>query len=143
MKCVLERKHMPLMLIIGLVLVFSGVMMACLVSEDAHTLSRIAGFISGLGTSLTVIAAAIMIWARIVGEKRAKDSDLAASDERGQLIALKAQNILALCVTFSMCAMVVVATVRGDTLYMLLGGALLLLSAAGKAAAAYLYGKQL
>ena len=32
MKCVLERKHMPLMLIIGLVLVFSGVMMACLVS---------------------------------------------------------------------------------------------------------------
>ena len=64
-------------------------------------------------------------------------------DERGQLIALKAQNILALCVTFSMCAMVVVATVRGDTLYMLLGGVLLLLSAAGKAAAAYLYGKQL
>ena len=27
MKCVLERKHMPLMLIIGLFLVFSGVLM--------------------------------------------------------------------------------------------------------------------
>lgn len=80
---------------------------------------------------------------RLIGEARAKDSELAATDERGQLIALKAQNILALCVTFSMCAMVVVATVRGDTLYMLLGGVLLLLSAAGKAAAAYLYGKQL
>ena len=51
--------------------------------------------------------------------------------------------MLALCVTFSMCAMLVVATVRGDTLYMLLGAALLLLSAAGKAIAAHIYGKQL
>ena len=54
-----------------------------------------------------------------------------------------AQSVLALCVTFSMCAMLVVATVRGDTLYMLLGAALLLLSAAGKAIAAHIYGKQL
>ena len=106
MKCVLERKHMPLMLISGLVLVFGGVLMACLVSEDAHTLSRIAGFISGLGASLAVIAAAIMIWARIVGEKRAKDSDLAASDERGQMIAGKAQNVLAFAAIFSLIAIV-------------------------------------
>ena len=51
--------------------------------------------------------------------------------------------MLALCVTLSMCAMLIVATVRGDTLYMLLGAVLLLLSAAGKAIAAHIYGKQL
>jgi len=39
--------------------------------------------------------------------------------------------------------MVIVATVRGDKLYMLLGGALLLFSAAGKAVAGYLYGRRL
>ena len=143
MKCVLERKHMPLMLIIGLVLVFSGVLMACLVSEDAHTLSRIAGFISGLGSSLTIIAAAIMIWARIVGEKRAKDSDLAASDERGQLIAGKAQNVLAFAAIFSLIAIILAAVIRGDTFYMFLTSGLCIVCAAAKFIAAKIYDKQL
>ena len=111
--------------------------------EDAHMLSRITGFFSGMGSSFVAIALVVLLRRRLLGEARAKDSELAATDERGQLIALKAQSVLALCVTFSMCAMLVVATVRGDTLYMLLGAALLLLSAAGKAIAAHIYGKQL
>ena len=106
-------------------------------------LSRIAGFFSGMGGSFVAIALVVLLRRKLLGEARAKDSELAATDERGQLIALKAQNVLALCVTFSMCAMLIVATVRGDTLYMLLGAALLLLSAAGKAIAARIYGKQL
>ena len=93
--------------------------------------------------SFTAISLVVLVRRRIIGEARAKDSELAATDERGQLIALKAQNVLALCVTFSLCAMVIVATVRGDKLYMLLGGALLLFSAAGKAVAGYLYGRRL
>ena len=93
--------------------------------------------------SFTAISLVVLVRRRIIGEARAKDSELAATDERGQLIALKAQNVLALCVTFSLCAMVIVATVRGDKLYMLLGGALLLFSAAGKAVAEYLYGRRL
>ena len=96
-----------------------------------------------MGGSFTAISLVVLVRRRIIGEARAKDSELAATDERGQLIALKAQNILALCVTFSLCAMVIVATVRGDKLYMLLGGALLLFSAAGKAVAGYLYGRRL
>lgn len=95
------------------------------------------------GGSFTAISLVVLVRRRIIGEARAKDSELAATDERGQLIALKAQNVLALCVTFSLCAMVIVATVRGDKLYMLLGGALLLFSAAGKAVAGYLYGRRL
>ena len=106
-------------------------------------LSRIAGFFSGMGGSFVAIALVVLLRRRLLGEARAKDSELAATDERGQLIALKAQNVLALCVTFSMCAMIIVAMVRGDTLYILLGAALLMLSAAGKAIAAHIYGKQL
>ena len=138
-----EKKNMTVLLAVGLALLLGGFICNRLLPEDAHLPSRIAGFFSGMGGSFTAISLVVLVRRRLIGEARAKDSELAATDERGQLIALKAQNILALCVTFSMCAMVVVATVRGDTLYMLLGAALLLLSAAGKAAAAYLYGKQL
>lgn len=138
-----EKKNMTILLAVSLVLLIGGVTCGLLLPKEAHLSSRIAGFFSGMGGSFTAISLVGLVRRRLIGEARAKDSELAATDERGQLIALKAQNILALCVTFSMCAMVVVATVRGDTLYMLLGGVLLLLSAAGKAAAAYLYGKQL
>lgn len=138
-----EKKNMTILLAVSLVLLIGGVTCGLLLPKEAHLSSRIAGFFSCMGGSFTAISLVVLVRRRLIGEARAKDSELAATDERGQLIALKAQNILALCVTFSMCAMVVVATVRGDTLYMLLGGVLLLLSAAGKAAAAYLYGKQL
>ena len=130
-----EKKNMVVLLAVGLVLLIGGVVFTLVLPEDAHMLSRITGFFSGMGV--------VLVRRRIIGEARAKDSELAATDERGQLIALKAQSVLALCVTLSMCAMLIVATVRGDTLYMLLGAALLLLSAAGKAIAAHIYGKQL
>ena len=132
-----------ILLAVGLVLLIGGVVFNLVLPEDAHMLSRITGFFSGMGSSFVAIALVVLLRRRLLGEARAKDSELAATDERGQLIALKAQSVLALCVTFSMCAMLVVATVRGDTLYMLLGAALLLLSAAGKAIAAHIYGKQL
>lgn len=138
-----EKKNMAFLLTIGLILLIGGVVCYRLLPEEAHLLSRIAGFLSGMGGAFTAISLAVLVRRRLIGETRAKDSELAATDERGQQIALKAQNVLALCVTFSMCAMVVVATVRGDTLYMLLGSALLLLSAAAKAIAAHLYNKRL
>lgn len=138
-----EKKNMVVLLAVGLVLLIGGVVFNLVLPEDAHMLSRIAGFFSGMGGSFVAIALVVLLRRRLLGEARAKDSELAATDERGQLIALKAQSVLALCVTFSMCAMLVVATVRGDTFYMLLGAALLLLSAAGKAIAAHIYGKQL
>ena len=138
-----EKKNMTVLLTIGLVLLIGGVVCARLLPEEAHLPSRIAGFLSGMGGAFTAISLVVLARRRLIGEARAKDSELAATDERGQLIALKAQNVLALCVTFSLCALVIVATVRGDTLYMLLGSALLLSSAADKAVAAHLYGRQL
>ena len=138
-----EKKNMAVLLAVGLVLLIGGIVFNLVLPEDAHMLSRITGFFSGMGSSFVAIALVVLLRRRLLGEARAKDSELAATDERGQLIALKAQNVLALCVTFSLCAMVIVATVRGDKLYMLLGGALLLFSAAGKAVAGYLYGRRL
>ena len=118
-----EKKNMAVLLAVGLVLLIGGIVFNLVLPEDAHMLSRIAGFFSGMGGSFAAIALVVLLRRRLLGEARAKDSELAATDERGQLIALKAQSVLALCVTFSMCAMLVVATVRGDTLYMLLGAA--------------------
>lgn len=57
--------------------------------EEAHLPSRIAGFFSGMGGSFTAISLVVLVRRRIIGEARAKDSELAATDERGQLIALK------------------------------------------------------
>lgn len=138
-----EKKNMTVLLAVGLVLLIGGLICNLFLPEEAHLPSRIAGFFSGMGGSFTAISLVVLVRRRIIGEARAKDSELAATDERGQLIALKAQSVLALCVTFSLCAMVIVATVRGDKLYMLLGGALLLFSAAGKAVAGYLYDRRL
>ena len=138
-----EKKNMTVLLAVGLALLLGGFIGNRLLPEDAHLPSRIAGFFSGMGGSFTAISLIVLVRRRLIGEARAKDSELAATDERGQLIALKAQNVLALCVTFSLCALVIVATVRGDELYMLLGGALLLLSAAAKAIAMHLYANRL
>ena len=138
-----EKKNMTVLLAVGLALLLGGFICYRLLPEDAHLPSRIAGFFSGMGGSFTAISLIVLVRRRLIGEARAKDSELAATDERGRLIALKAQNVLALCVTFSLCALVIVATVRGDELYMLLGGALLLLSAAAKAIAMHLYANRL
>ena len=138
-----EKKNMSVLLAVGLILLIGGFACNRLLPEEEHLLTRIAGFFSGMGGSFTVISLIVLVRRRLMGEARAKDSELAATDERGQQIALKAQNVLALCVTFSMCAMIIVAMVRGDTLYMLLGSALLLLCAAAKAVAIHLYGRQL
>ena len=138
-----EKKNMTVLLAVGLALLLGGFICYRLLPEDAHLPSRIAGFFSGMGGSFTAISLVVLVRRRLIGEARAKDSELAATDERGQLIALKAQNVMALCVTFSLCALVIVATVRGDELYMLLGGALLLLSAAAKAIAMHLYANRL
>ena len=138
-----EKKNMSVLLAVGLILLIGGFACNRLLPEEEHLLTRIAGFFSGMGGSFTVISLVVLVRRRLMGEARAKDSELAATDERGQQIALKAQNVLALCVTFSMCAMIIVAMVRGDTLYMLLGSALLLLSAAAKVLAIHLYGRQL
>ena len=78
-----------------------------------------------------------------VGEKRAKDSDLAASDERGQLIAGKAQNVLAFAAIFSLIAIILAAVIRGDTFYMFLTSGLCIVCAAAKFIAAKIYDKQL
>ena len=138
-----EKKNMTVLLAVGLVLLIGGVTCGLLLPKEAHLSSRIAGFFSGMGGSFTAISLIVLVRRRLIGEARAKDSELAATDERGRLISLKAQNVLALCVTFSLCALVIVATVRGDELYMLLGGALLLLSAAAKAIAMHLYANRL
>lgn len=144
MKCKLtEKKNMTAMLIVGLALAACGFVANTLIPEDQHLGARLAGFVSGIGISFAVIGGGVLLWRKIVGKERAADSELAMTDERGQMIAYKAQSVMAIACTFSLIALIFAALVRGDTFYMLLGGVLCAVCAAAKFIAAYVYGKTL
>lgn len=144
MKCLLtEKKNMTIMMVVGLVLIAIGVMIFAMAPEEAHLLSRIAGFLSGLGTSLAVMGAGVLVWRAAVGERRATESEMAMQDERGQAIAYRAQSLMAAAAVLSLCTIVVVALLRGDRLYMGLGAGLCMLCAVVKFVALRVYGKRM
>lgn len=69
-----EKKNMVVLLAVGLVLLIGGVVFNLVLPEDAHMLSRIAGFFSGMGSSFVAIALVVLLRRRLLGEARAKDS---------------------------------------------------------------------
>ncbi|MFR5795880.1 MAG: hypothetical protein ACLUI3_10270 [Christensenellales bacterium] len=77
-----EKKNMVVLLAVGLVLLIGGIVFNLVLPEDAHMLSRITGFFSGMGSSFVAIALVVLLRRRLLGEARAKDSELAATDER-------------------------------------------------------------
>ena len=123
MKCWINRKqNLGIMLVAGLALLLVGVGGALLIGEEASALTmRLLGFMSGLGGALASCCIAWLIWKKIVGEKRAQDKELEMQDERGQTINAKASAAMSVAATLSVIAMVIVATVRGDGLYMAIG----------------------
>ena len=74
-----EKKNMVVLLVVGLVLLIGGIVFNLVLPEDAHMLSRIAGFFSGMGSSFVAIALVVLLRRRLLGEARAKDSELAAA----------------------------------------------------------------
>ena len=142
MKCKLtEKKRMKVMLIVGLILTALGSAAAFFMPDEAHLATRVAGFAAGLGFSLAVMSGAVLIRRRRLGEARAKDVELAMTDERGLAVAYKAQNVAAVAAVFAMIALMIAALVRGDDFYAMMGSFLLCAVALVKLAAWYFYNK--
>ncbi|MCI7736416.1 MAG: hypothetical protein MSL26_04625 [Clostridiales bacterium] len=144
MKCKqTEKKSMTVMLIVGMILLIGGFGAARLLPEEQHLATRLAGFVSGIGGAFAAIGAVVLIRRAVIGEERAKDSELSMKDERGQMIAYRAQCLLAIAAVLSLCVIVFVSLMRGDTFMMLLAAALCLVSAAVKVGALWFYGKRM
>lgn len=144
MKCRLtEKKNMTVMLIIGIILAVGGAIAAYLLPEEQHMLTRVAGMATGAGTSLAVMAAAVLIRCAVIGEERAKDGELAMNDERGLTVAYKAQNVAGIAAMLGVVLLMIVAVLRGDGLYMQLGCAVCIAIALIKLIAYFIYNRRM
>ena len=144
MKCKLtEKRNMTVMLVVGLAMIAVGALGGYVLPDEQHVLVRLAGMMTGMGLSLTVIAAGVLIWRSAVGEARATESEMQMQDERGQAIAYRAQSVLAIAAVMSLIAILVIALVRGDGFYMLLNGALCVLCAAVKLVSMWAMGRRM
>lgn len=142
MRCKLtEKKRMKVMLIVGLILTALGSAAAFFMPDEAHLATRVAGFAAGLGFSLAVMSGAVLIRRRRLGEARARESELAMTDERGLAVAYRAQNVAAVAAVFAMIALMIAALVRGDDFYAMMGSFLLCAVALVKLAAWHFYNK--
>ena len=144
MKCKLtEKRNMMALLVAGLVMIAVGALGGYLLPDEQHTLVRMTGFVTGAGLAFTVMAAGVLIWRNLVGEARANESEMQMQDERGQAIAYRAQSVLAFAAVAALIAIVIIALVRGDEFYMLLGGALCVLCAVVKLVSMWALGRRM
>ncbi len=144
MKCKLtDRKSIKNMLIAGLVLMAAGAIAGYLLPSEAHLATSIAGMASGVGSSFALIGGVMLLRRWRLGEARAKDAELAMTDERGMAVAYKAQSVAAIAAVLAMIAMMLTALVRGDEFYAFMGSLLLIAVALVKLAAWYIYNKRM
>lgn len=144
MKCAMRgKKATGIMLAAGLALLAAGIAAAVVLGDRIGWAARITGFVSGLGGAIAAASAAVMIRRRIIGPGKSADCELEMSDERGQIIGYKAQSVFAMTALACIVLFVVVATVRGDELYMLLGAFGCLACAAAKSIAMAVYGRRM
>ena len=144
MKCQLtEKKNLKVMLGVGLVLVVLGAAAAYMLPEEAHLATRVAGFVAGLGSSLAIMGGALLLRRWRLGEARARDSELAMTDERGLAVAYRAQSGAAIAAVFAMIAMMIAALIRGDDFYAMMGSFLLCAVALIKLAAWHIFNKRM
>ena len=144
MKCQLtEKKNLKVMLGVGLVLVVLGGMAAYMLPEEAHLATRVAGFVAGLGSSLAIMGGALLLRRWRLGEARARDSELAMTDERGLAVAYRAQSVAAIAAVFAIIAMMIAALIRGDDFYAMMGSFLLCAVALIKLAAWHIFNKRM
>lgn len=142
MKCRLNnQKQMKALLAAGLVLMAAGAIAGYLLPEEAHLATRIAGFVSGLGSASAIMNGVLLLRRWRLGEARARDAELAMTDERGLAVAYKAQSVAAIAAVIAMIAMMLTALVRGDEFYAFMGSLLLCAVALIKLAAWYIYNR--
>ena len=138
-----DVKYLKGMLIAGFVMIAGGAAAGFMLPDEAHLATRIAGFVSGIGSSLVIMAGVLLLRRWRLGEERAKDSELAMTDERGLAVAYKAQNIAAVAAVFAIIAIMIAALIRDDEFYALMGSALLCVVALVKLAAWHIYNKRM
>ena len=144
MKCQLtEKKNLKVMLGVGLVLTVLGGAAAYMLPEEAHLATRVAGFAAGRGSSLAIMGGALLLRRWRLGEARARDSELAMTDERGLAVAYRAQSVAAIAAVFAMIAMMIAALIRGDDFYAMMGSFLLCAVALIKLAAWHIFNKRM
>ena len=144
MKCRLtNKKDMTALLLAGLVLLAIGSAADYLLPDAARLATTLAGFASGVGSSMMVIGGVALLRLMRLGEQRAKDVELTMTDERGLAVAYKAQSAMAIVAVFSMIAVSLAALVRGDEFYMMLVSMLLCAVALAKLAAWWYYNKRM
>lgn len=144
MKCRATRKAWLWgMLVVGAALLLAGMVWVKVIGVEEGLSSRMAGFLSGLGGSLAAMGGGFLLLGRIRGEQRTRESKLHMEDERGLMVAYKAQNVAAIYAVLAIIAILIVALVRGDGLYMALGTAACTTVALVKMAAWYIYDKRM
>ena len=142
MKCKLtEKKTMTVMLITGLVMIAIGAISGYVLPDEEHLATRIAGFVSGIGSSLAIMAGVVLLRRARLGEERAKDSELTMHDERGMAVAYKAQNVAAIAAVLGLIGLSLLALARGDELYALVCSWLLIAVALIKLIAWHIYNR--
>lgn len=144
MKCrALRHKWLWGMLIVGVILLAAGVILAGVLGADEGLPSRLAGFLTGLGSSLAAMGGGFLLLGRIRGEQRTRESALRMEDERGLMVAYKAQNAAAIFAVLALVAILIAALVRGDHFYMRVGAIACCAVAVVKIAAWYIYDKKM
>ena len=136
-------KDLKVLLVVGLVLAAAGAAAGYLLPEEAHLATSIAGMASGIGSSFALIGGVLLLRRWRLGEARARDFELAMTDERGLAVAYKAQSVAAIAAVLAMIAMMLTALVRGDEFYALMGSFLLCAVALIKLAAWHIYNKRM
>ena len=138
-----DSRKMTIMLYAGIMLALLGVLAGFLLPEEQHAFTRAAGFVTGLGSALAARGGGVLLWHRIIGEKRVRESALAVGDERGQAVAYRAQSATAIAAVLCLAVMIAVAAVRGDMLYMELGTVMCCLLCGVKLLAWHWYNKRM
>ena len=136
-----NAKQLKGLLVVGLVLAALGAAAGYLLPEEEHLATSIAGMLSGVGSSLMLIGGIFLLRRWKLGEARAKDAELAMTDERGMAVAYKAQSVAAVAAVLALVGISLVALVRGDELYALVCSGLLIAVALIKLAAWYIYNR--
>ena len=138
-----ETKKMAVLLYVGLILVLLGMLAGFLLPREMHAAMRAAGFVTGVGSALAAMGGGVLLWHRIIGEKKVRESELAMGDERGQAVASRAQSATAIAAVLCLAVIIAVAAVRGDTLYMELGTVMCCLLCGVKLLAWHWYNKRM
>lgn len=136
-----DAKQLKMLLVVGLVLMAAGAVAGYMMPDEAHLATSMAGMASGVGSSFALIGGVLLLRRWWLGEARARDAELAMTDERGMAVAYKAQSVAAIAAVLAMIAMMVTALMRGDEFYAVMGSMLLCAVAVIKLVAWHIYNR--